>query len=127
MDRRNFESLNKYEKTVLFIEMLEGEVNNGGFDQYFFNSSGEYAHETLDALERIKATKTADILNEAIRSFPLLPVPKCTGTRRELLEDLPESVSGKWEDLDDEFYEHSESLEGLIIDYVKRNKENFDL
>ena len=56
-DDKDFESLNSIEKNILYIEMLEGQVNNGGFDQYFFNSSGEYAHETLTALKEIKAPK----------------------------------------------------------------------
>ena len=29
------------------IYMLEAEVNNGGFHQFFLNSSGEYVPETL--------------------------------------------------------------------------------
>lgn len=56
----DFETLNKFEKNILFIEMLEGEVNNGGFDQYFFNSSGEYAHETYKAMKEINAPVMAD-------------------------------------------------------------------
>ena len=48
----NLELLNEYEKYVIFINMLDAQVNNGGFDQYFFNSSGENAHETLIALEK---------------------------------------------------------------------------
>lgn len=123
---KDFESLNEYEKNVLFIEMLEGEVNNGGFDQYFFNSSGEFAHETLNALESINAPKMAELLNQAINIFPNLPIPKDTETRRELMEDLPENISDKWDNLDDNFYEYPENLAGLVIEYVKKNKSQFE-
>jgi hypothetical protein len=123
---KDFESLNDFEKNVIFIEMLEGEVNNGGFDQYFFNSSGEYAHETLKALAEINAPKMAEILNQAIKVFPSLPIPKDTGVRRELMEDLPEEISYKWDKLDNEFYEYPENLSGLVIEYVKLNKEKFE-
>ncbi|MCC4213200.1 DMP19 family protein [Leeuwenhoekiella parthenopeia] len=123
---KDFESLNEYEKNVIFIEMLEGQVNNGGFDQYFFNSSGEYAYETLKALEEIKANQTAKILNSAIKTFPTLPVPKDTEQRRELMEDIPDNISETWDKLDDEFYEYPENLAGLVIEYVKTNKKEFE-
>lgn len=122
----NFESLNLEEKTVLYIEMLEGQVNNGGFDQYFFNSSGDYAHETLEALERINAPQMRSILDEAIKSFPITPVPKDTEKRRKYMDDLPESVIDSWERLDNKFYEYPESLAGLVIEYVKENKKSFE-
>ena len=123
---KDFESLNQYEKNVLFILMLEGEVNNGGFDQYFFNSSGEYAHETLKALEEIKANQMAEILNSAIKEFPTLPIPKDTEQRRELMEDIPDSISDTWDKLDDEFYEYPENLTELVIEYVRANKKEFE-
>jgi len=123
---KSFESLNEHEKNVIFIEMLEGQVNNGGFDQYFFNSSGEYAHETLKALEEINAPKMSEILNKAIMSFPSLPIPKDSEIRREVMEDLREDISDKWDKLDDEFYKYPENLAGLVIEYVKSNKSKFE-
>ncbi|TVZ47482.1 DMP19 family protein [Olleya sp. Hel_I_94] len=125
-DDKDFESLNSIEKNILYIEMLEGQVNNGGFDQFFFNSSGEYAHETLIALEEIKAPKMAEILNRAIRAFPTSPIPKDEEQRREYMEDVPENISETWDKLDDEFYKYPENLAGLVIEYVKANKEELE-
>lgn len=122
----DFESLNEFQKNVIFIEMLESQINNGGFDQYFFNSSGEYAHETLKALEEINAPEIGELLNQAIKIFPSLPIPKNTEVRRELMENLPEKISDKWDKLDDEFYKYPENLAGLVIRYVKDNKEKFE-
>ena len=122
---KDFESLNAMEKNVLFVEMLEGQVNNGGFDQYFFNTSGEYVYETLNALKEIKAPQTTGILNRAINVFPTLPIPKDTDQRRELMKLIPESVSDTWAKLDDEFYKYPENLAGLVIEYVKSNKADF--
>lgn len=125
-DDKDFESLNSIEKNILYIEMLEGQVNNGGFDQYFFNSSGEYAHETLIALKEIKAPKMAEILNRAITVFPTSPIPKDTEQRRKYMEDVPENISETWGKLDDEFYKYPENLAGLVIEYVKANKEELE-
>ncbi len=125
-DGKDFESLNSIEKNILYIEMLEGQVNNGGFDQYFFNSSGEYAHETLIALKEMKAPQMAEILNRAIKVFPTLPIPKDTEQRRECMEDVPKNISETWSKLDDEFYKYPENLAGLVIEYVKVNKEKLE-
>jgi hypothetical protein len=123
---KDFESLNGIEKNVLFIEMLEGQINNGGFDQYFFNSSGEYAHETLSALKEINAPKMTELLNQAIKAFPTLPIPKDTEKRRGNMDDIPEKIHEIWDKLDDEFYKYPENLAGLVIEYVKKNKSQFE-
>jgi hypothetical protein len=39
------------------VSNLEAEINNGGFDQYFFNSTGDRTAETIRALELIGAKK----------------------------------------------------------------------
>ena len=122
---QDFESLNEYEKNFLYIDMLEGQVNNGGFDQFFFNSSGDYSHEALRALEEIGASKTADLVEQAIKAFPSLPIPKDTEVRRPLMNDLPESISDTWDELDGKYYEYPEDIAGLIIEYVKKNKDKF--
>ncbi len=125
-DDKDFESLSSIEKNILYIEMLEGQVNNGGFGQYFFNSSGEYAHETLIALKEMKAPQMVEILNRVIKVFPTLPIPKDTEQRRECLEDVPEDILETWDKLDDEFYKYPENLAGLVIEYVKVNKEELE-
>jgi hypothetical protein len=52
------------------IEELEGEVNNGGFDQYFYNSGGDNTAEVIQALELIGAVRMADTVNRAAAKFP---------------------------------------------------------
>ncbi len=123
---KNLESLNEYEKNVLYLEMLEGQVNNGGFDQYFFNSSGEYSQETSNALQEIGALKMLEILEQAIKVFPSLPIPKDTETRRELMQDLPKEINQKLNELDQNFYVNAENSENLVIEYVKKNKKYFE-
>src|SRR4030095_9516711 len=47
------------------VSELEREVNNGGLNQYFFNSSGQNCFETLRMLKRTGKTKTAALLEAA--------------------------------------------------------------
>jgi len=117
----NFSNLTEAEKVFVYVDMLEGQVNNGGFDQFFFNSSGDYTHEILNAYEIIKAHKTADLIEIAIKAFPVSPVPKDTEIRREIMQNLDERTSNIWDDLDNKFYEYEENIAGLLIDYIRLN------
>ena len=121
----DFENLNEAEKTFLYVEILEAEINNGGFDQFFFNSSGDYANETLEALKRIGATKNAKIVEEAYSYFPENPIPKNNEKRREILENIDEQTSEKWTQLEDKFYLYEENIGGLVLDYVRKNINEF--
>ncbi len=121
----DFENLNEAEKTFLYVEILEAEINNGGFDQYFFNSSGDYSIETLEALKKIRAFKTAKIVEEAFKEFPENPIPKNNEKRRELLENINDNTSEKWNELEDKFYLYEENIGGLLLEYVKKNKSEF--
>ena len=42
------------------------------------------------------------------------------------MEDIPEHISELWDKLDDEFYKYPENLAGLVIEYVKSNKTEFE-
>src|SRR5262245_64943750 len=58
-------------QVALCLHRLESEVNNGGFHQFFFNSSGEIVPETLEALAAIGAPKTRSLLERAVTiAFP---------------------------------------------------------
>ena len=58
---QNVDSLNEYERTIFVTQELENEVNNGGFFQFFDNSSGQFASEIVQAFINIGAEKTAEI------------------------------------------------------------------
>jgi hypothetical protein len=58
-------ALSAEEVIILAIEALEREVNNGGYEQFFTNSSKEYASVIIDALNRIGCVQVADLTNRA--------------------------------------------------------------
>jgi len=77
-------ALNQLRKRCFFDLVGESEVNNGGFSQYFLNSSGETAGFVVEALETIGAPNTADICRRAIAiAFPdELPSDSVRSARR---------------------------------------------
>ena len=61
-ERLGYDALTPTEKIIFIMVGLEREINNGGFEQWFFNSAGNYALDTPAALEAIGANHTAGIV-----------------------------------------------------------------
>ena len=117
--------LTEPQKIFLFVENLEREVNNGGFHQFFFNSSGDYAHETVKALETIGAFKTAKIVDESITPWPDKKVPTDREVRQELLEEIEKIGNPVWEKCDTQFFKYDDKIGTLLLEFVKKNKPAF--
>ncbi|MCR9249177.1 MAG: DMP19 family protein [bacterium] len=117
--------LKDFERDILYLDLLEGQVLNGGFDQYFFNSSGEFAHETLATLQNRGLPYFADLLEKAIKLFPVLPIPKNTMIRRDAMEEVSEKVEEQWDNLDDLFYEKPHELSSAIVKIAKSYMNDF--
>ncbi len=66
LQQKDPEELNDEENVVLAVEALEREVNNGGYSQFFLNSSNAFAGTIVDALKRIGAKTAADVTARAI-------------------------------------------------------------
>ena len=109
----DLEKLTEPQKFYFFNQTLEREVNNGGFDQYFSNSSNEYAYATIESLKAIGANKTSDILQRAIALV------------LQLIEKGEEVDVEVWEELDGEFLKYQDDLNSLNINYVKNNRQHF--
>lgn len=107
------------------IEELEMEVNNGGFSQYFYNSGGDYAHETLDALMAIKAFETHKLLQAAINEFPAQKVPKDRLKRQKMLVKIEDKASTIWDMLDNKYYKSTDNLDLLKMIYINANRAKF--
>ena len=121
----NFKNLNEFEKNFIYIDILENNVTEGGFVQFFFNSSGQFTHEVFQAYLAIKATKTVDLLTKAIFLFPEFPVPKNTHLRRNILMEKESNID-LWDDLDREFDKYEDNIIALTLDYVRDNIAFFD-
>lgn len=56
---------NKSKQSIYMIYILEAEVNNGGYNQFYFNSSGQFYKLLPDALKQIGADKFAELMHES--------------------------------------------------------------
>ncbi|WP_131248763.1 DMP19 family protein [Aquimarina atlantica] len=123
---QKIDRLNEPQKVLLIVENLEREINNGGFNQFYWNSSGDYANETIDALIKIGAKKTAEIVKKANSKFKNGIVPKDRTERQNELELIQEKAEESWNDCDSDFYKYEENITELLISYVLRNKSDFE-
>ena len=121
----NFSNLNEFEKTFIYVDILESSVTNGGFIHFFFNSSGQFTHEIFQAYLAIKAEKTIDILTKAIHLFPKMPVPKDARIRQQILMGKDSNID-LWDALDLEFYKYEDNIIDLTLSYVRENITYFD-
>lgn len=121
----DLEKLTDAQLSFFYIQNLEREVNNGGFKQFFYNSSGDFSVETITALKTINALYTTTLLETAIAVFPDSLVPKDRTLRQELIESLGDEAPEKWHELDTEFYEYRDNLDDLTFEYIKQYQSDF--
>jgi hypothetical protein len=121
----DIDKLTEEQKQFYYNQCLEREINNGGFNQYFFNSSGDFAHKTVQSLQTIGATKTADILQKAIDQFPSSNVPEDRSERQKILEQIQETADVVWEGLDQRFFRYEDDLNTMNIEFVRKNRDKF--
>ena len=123
--KEDFSNLNEFEKTFIYLDILEQNVTDGGFIQFFFNSSGQFTHEIFQAYLSIKAENTVDILTKAIYLFPEMPVPKNLRIRQQILMEKDTNID-LWDEVDTEFYKYEDNIISLTLEYVRNNITYFD-
>ena len=109
--------LTRLEAAGVGVWMLEAEVNNGGFDQYYFNSAGDMAVQTVEALEAIGAPNTASLLRAANEEFPGAMPPIDRSERQQVLDGIREGV--RFAALEAVFYRDEENLLARLASYLR--------
>ena len=125
-DEEKFSSFPEPLKTVYSVMSFEADVNCDGFNGFFINSHGFMAFDTLVALQKIGAEKTAEILKKA-----LLAINRDGKSDEELkraiadeeIEELYESdeMDEKLHELDNQFYESEENISALLEAYISQD------
>jgi hypothetical protein len=123
--KSGYQKLSVPEKVFVCVWGLEAEVNNGGFDQFYFNSTGDLAADTLDALITIGALNAGEIVREANAVFGPDGPDKDLKNRQEQLGSLGEKVHETLDELDKKFWKYPDNLESLLTSYVRENRKCF--
>lgn len=114
--------LEKEVQELIAVWFLDSEVNNGGFNQFYWNSAGEFALEALEGLETIGADKRASILEAANSEFPNGKPSENREKRQQELELIEQSFASKLDGLDSEYYACKEDVVDLLAQYLQNQK-----
>lgn len=104
--------LSDLERQYWAVGCLSGEVYNGGFELYFYNSSGATYSDAVDGLQAMGATTSLLLLQKAKQMiFGFVDVPEESSARRTILA-AAESVSlqRRLDELDKQFWEEPDEL-----------------
>jgi hypothetical protein len=117
--RLGVDALSGEERIVLAIEALEREVNNGGYGQFFLNSSREFAPTIVQALVLIGCPKTAAITQRAIDALhlPALSVEAIEAAMSD------EGSEAELNECDNSYYQAGEDIAGQLFAFIKANKD----
>lgn len=109
-------SWNKSKQAVYMVRLLRGEVNNGGYNQFYNNAGGMYYKHLPEALHLIGAHKFADLTKRANETFEK-EYERVTKYQEKFVDD-------PLEEFDDEFFDlnKTKNLEKLLVDYIRKHK-----
>jgi hypothetical protein len=113
----NFEALSQRDQILVTIWGLEADVNNGGFDQYYFNGSGNQAWFAPTALRSIGAHNMASIAERANAMFGEAGPSRDRSERQSALSEMTSADEGTWENLDREFYAYPDDIAALVVSH----------
>ncbi len=111
-------ALSAEERIILAIEALEREVNNGGYRQFFLNSSCEFAPMIVDALMRIGCPRTAQVTQRAIDALHLSTLSP------EAIDAAlgGENVEDELNECDALYYQAGEGIAGHLFAFIKASR-----
>jgi hypothetical protein len=112
------------EYTLLAIMALQREVNNGGYHQFFVNSSCQYALTIVPALQRIGCDATAALTERALDALSLRPLTQ-KAIEASIRKPNPERDRAL-DALDKQFYEIFE-IEPKLFAFVESHRQAFVL
>lgn len=113
------------QRALVAIYVLTGEVNNGGFNQFFFNKNGNFAEEALGGFRLIGALGHAEVVEAAmervLNEIGALRHYWSEGTLEAFSKSYGHTTLGE---LDERFYALEDPYE-LLDAYMRTHPEDF--
>jgi hypothetical protein len=120
--RKGAKGLAETQLYYLTLSWLDAEVRNGGFSQYYFNSSGALASYAVKAAQSVGASELAAIIEKANALFGKDGPDPDRGKRMDQLSKIDLAALTK---LDSQYYECADRLSELLPKFVSSNSEAF--
>jgi len=110
-------------QNIIAVNAVDGEVNNGGFNQYYFNESHILTVSASEALLAISAPKLAEIAKKADLLYSQIK-DQLSSIEENTLEEFFDSYEDNpLNELDDEYCNtlEIEPIDELLVGYIKTN------
>jgi Domain of unknown function (DUF4375) len=118
-----FDRLGPGQRALYVLSWADAEIGNGGFSQFYFNSTGYFAPDLPAAAARIGATENARLARAANRLLAGgAQVPRDRNRREALLDRVSEDALSR---IDERWFDTSETLAKEAAAYVRRHPHEF--
>ena len=123
-DRLGVAALTKPERAVCVVEALEREVNNGGFEQFFFNAvvwPGDLALEIVGALNDVGCSTAAALTQSAIE---IVGVQEASSVSEweAAAQSLSDEACAALQSLDEKYFSDVGDLAATLFEFVKQRR-----
>lgn len=118
-------ALSTEERTILAVRALDRAVNNGGYHQFFCNSSKRFAPEIVQSLSRIGCRRTAKITQRAIKA--LRAAPLTVAGIEAAMRKTNEERDRELERCDECFYRSPQGISRRLYAFVKSKRKRVRL
>jgi hypothetical protein len=126
VSRTGLKNLTDEEWVILAVEALEREVNNGGYRQFFINSSCGFAPIIVEALNRAGCTQAAELTQRAIDTLNIQG-PITVDSICLVMEDDDEERDDKLDACDKQYFAAVGDLSGPLLEFIKSNRDKVKL
>jgi hypothetical protein len=118
-----FDELNPAEQALIGTWELANEVYNGGFMQYFYNSSGEHAVSMVGVLRSFGALGAAAIVEEAINLAGPGSIGFVERDYVKAIQSTPSDTRDKLASLARSFFDQSDDMHLRLYRYLATHRD----
>lgn len=111
--------LSSAEYDVHMFLLYQGDVGNGGHQQFFLNPAGDFVCELQESLHRLGLGEVLRILLDAISVFSKGSVPRNAAERKTVISQITQADLHRWDRLDREFYAIEKECWQQILNYLQ--------
>lgn len=121
--REYMDRVSKEAAMIFKLYCFEGEILNGGMDQLFFNSAGDYIGDIIEGLEFYAAESYLNCLNRTLKFFPNHMPSKNRELRQKQLRAIEENQEYRTavNEAETEFYCHKDGLVEKMDKFIIQN------
>jgi hypothetical protein len=119
---RSLSQFSRPQRHVFAIMWYRSEVDNGGHDQFFSNSTGIVWQDALNGFRSMNADDFAAVLESAASRFPDMP-----SFDRETRQQQMAGLTNDFAEEDDRFYDldNGAMIDELLTAYIRQNADAF--